>query len=166
MTDWPAHWRWRVQPGFTRPVAIFDMDGVLSDAAHRQRYLREDPPDWDSFNARAADDVELPHGLSALRRAAAEHAIVVVTARPAASLEMTERWLAARALPVELVVLRPDGDVRHSPAVKRDEVARLRSAGADIRFAVEDHPGIVAMYEAEGIVVRYVHSGYYDAGEV
>ena len=160
--EWPDHWRWRVTPGFDRPVAIFDMDGVLSDASHRQRYLREEPPNWGMFNSRAWKDPAIPAGLDELRVAAGDH----VTARPAVAIDMTEQWLAERDLPVELLVLRPDGDRRHSPAVKRDELARLRVAGADVRFAVEDHPGIVAMYEAEGVVVRYVHSGYYDVGEV
>lgn len=166
MTDWPAHWRWRVEPGFDRPVAIFDMDGVLSDASHRQQYLREDPPNWEMFNSRAWKDPALAEGLADLRAAAVEHQVVVVTARPVVTVDMTEQWLAERDLPVELLVVRPEGDQRHSPAVKRDELARLRNAGADVRLAVEDHPGIVEMYEHEGVPVRYVASGYYDVGEV
>ena len=166
VADWPSHWRWRVEPGFDRPVALFDMDGVLSDASHRQQYLREDPPNWEMFNSRAWKDPALRPGLNDLRDAAADHQVIVVTARPVVTIDMTEQWLAERDLPVELLVLRPDGDQRHSPAVKRDELARLRGAGADVAFAVEDHPGIVAMYEGEGLAVRYVHSGYYDIGEV
>ncbi|MEM7142263.1 MAG: hypothetical protein AAF548_14665 [Actinomycetota bacterium] len=167
MTDeWPSHWRWRVPPGFDRPVVIFDMDGVLSDASHRQAYLREDPPNWEMFNSRAWKDPSIAAGLDALRDAAVDHQVIVVTARPAITIDMTERWLAERDLPVELIVLRPDGDQRHSPAVKRDELARLRHAGATVVRAVEDHPGIVEMYESEGVAVSYVHSGYYDIGEV
>ncbi|MDW3219953.1 MAG: hypothetical protein R8F63_15165 [Acidimicrobiales bacterium] len=166
MTDWPAHWRWRVEPGFDRPVAIFDMDGVLSDASHRQQYLREDPPNWAMFNSRAGKDAALADGLADLRATAVDHQVVVVTARPAVTIDMTEQWLAERDLPVELLVLRADGDERHSPAVKADVLAALLAAGADIRLAVEDHPGIVEMYERAGVPVRYVHSGYYDVGEV
>lgn len=161
------NWFWITERRFELPVAIFDMDGVLSDAAHRQQYLRTDPPDWDRFNAHAEHDEPLLDGIDSVRETAVDHVVAVVTARPLAGVDTAHAWLARHEVPVDLLVLRPAGDERHSPAVKRDELGRLRVAGADVVSAVEDHPGIVAMYEAEGVAVRYVHSGYYDGvGEV
>jgi hypothetical protein len=161
------NWRWITERRFELPVAIFDMDGVLSDAAHRQQYLRTDPPDWDRFNAHAEHDQPLLDGIDDVREVAVDHLVAVVTARPLQTITTAGTWLSRHDVPVDLLVLRPDGDERHSPAVKRDELLRLRAAGARIVSAVEDHPGIVAMYEAEGVAVRYVHSGYYDGvGEV
>lgn len=142
------------------------MDGVLSDASRRQKYLAVDPPDWESFNSRAWQDGPILDGIDALHAAAVDHVIVVVTARPLTSIDMTDRWLEDHEVPVDLLVLRDRDDERHSPAVKRSELAKLRAAGADVVMAVEDHPGIVAMYEEEGVAVRYVHSGYYEIGEV
>lgn len=31
------------------PVAVFDIEGVLSDPSHRLHYLEEHPKNWDSF---------------------------------------------------------------------------------------------------------------------
>jgi hypothetical protein len=45
----PASWCWRggsVEPG---PAVVFDIDGVLSDAANRQHYLEEGNRDWEAF---------------------------------------------------------------------------------------------------------------------
>jgi hypothetical protein len=162
----PDNWRWRGDRRFDAPVVIFDMDGVISDASHRQDFLRMDPPDWAQFNSRAGKDPAIPEGIVAVRAAAESHVVVVVTARPLVTIDVADSWLEQHDVPVDLLVLRPDGDERHSPEVKRDELARLRAAGADIAGAVEDHPGIVEMYQEEGVVVRYVHSGYYDVGEV
>ncbi len=163
----PANWRWRSDRRFDEPAVIFDMDGVISDASHRQRFLDVDPPDWANFNSRAWKDPVIADGVDAVRAAARDHVVVVVTARPLITIDMADSWLERHDVPVDLLVLRPEGDERHSPAVKRDELARLRAAGARIVSAVEDHPGIVKMYEQEGVSVRYVHSGYYDdIGEV
>ena len=162
----PDNWRWRGDRRFDAPVVVFDMDGVISDAAHRQNFLRAEPPDWDSFNSKSWKDPAIPEGVQAVRHAAESHVVAVVTARPLAAIDMADSWLEQHDVPVDLLVLRPDGDERHSPAVKRDELAKLRAAGAEIVSAVEDHPGIVEMYEEEGVPVRYVHSGYYEIGEV
>ena len=162
----PENWRWRSDRRFDIPAVIFDMDGVISDASQRQKFLRSDPPDWVGFNSGTWRDRPLPEGVTAVREAALVHLVIVVTARPLAMIDMADQWLERHGVPVDLLVLRPDGDDRHSPAVKRDELAALRAAGADVVAAVEDHPGIVEMYEQAGVAVRYVHSGYYDIGEV
>ncbi len=162
----PENWRWRTERRFDAPVSIFDMDGVIADASHRQKYLDQDPPDWEMFNSRAWQDPPIIEGVHAVCAEAVDRVVVVVTARPLLTIDMADRWLEDHEVPVDLLVLRPDGDERHSPAVKRQELAKLRAAGADVVSAVEDHPGVVAMYEEEGVAVRYVHSGYYETGEV
>ena len=41
------NWHWRSPPGGPGSAVIFDIDGVLADAAGRQHYL--DWGDWQSF---------------------------------------------------------------------------------------------------------------------
>jgi len=45
--DRSENWRWREGSSGTGPAVIFDIDGVLADAAGRQHYL--DWGDWKSF---------------------------------------------------------------------------------------------------------------------
>ena len=46
------NWTWRVDDGAAHhpgPAVIFDIDGVLSDAAGRQHFLERGKRDWTSF---------------------------------------------------------------------------------------------------------------------
>jgi hypothetical protein len=36
-----------------RPLAVFDLDGVLADVRHRLHFLDRRPKDWDGFFAAA-----------------------------------------------------------------------------------------------------------------
>ena len=148
--------------GFELPVAIFDMDGVLSDAGHRQQFLRTDPPDWDSFGALAHLDPPLEFGHAEATRFAVDHCIVVVTARPAPMFASTHEWLVRHGFPVDLAILRPEHDFRPSHEVKRDQLMRIREHGGDIRVAYEDEIANLDMYRSHDVETVYVHSGYYD----
>ena len=48
------NWHWRHEPLSPRPAVIFDIDGVLADAAGRQHFL--DWGDWKSFFDACGDD--------------------------------------------------------------------------------------------------------------
>ena len=153
--------------GFELPVAIFDLDGVLSDAAHRQQYLRTDPPDWDNFGARAHLDPPIDFGHREVARFSTDHCVVVVTARPAPMFEATRDWLLRHDFAVDLAVLRPVDDLRPSHEMKREQLLRIREHGGDVRVAFEDEIANLEMYRAHDVDAIYVHSGYYDdIGEV
>ena len=48
--------RWRDGPVEPGRAVIFDMDGVLSDAVGRQRFLERGRRDWDAFFEACGDD--------------------------------------------------------------------------------------------------------------
>lgn len=165
MIDLPAHWHRLTDRGFDLPVAIFDLDGVLSDATHRQHHLATDPPDWDGFGARSHLDEPLSFGTGRLAELRVDHHITVVTARPADMADVTVAWFERHGVAVDLVVFRPAADRRPSQDLKRGELERIRAAGGDVRLVFEDDPDNVAMYEEAGVAVVYVHSGYYERGK-
>jgi hypothetical protein len=43
----PSNWCWRAGPVEPGPTVVFDIDGVLSDAAGRQHYLEWGRRDWE-----------------------------------------------------------------------------------------------------------------------
>ena len=57
----------------TRPVAVFDIDGVLADVSHRLHYLQSYPQRWDRFFAAADRDPLLAEGAARLRAALVDH---------------------------------------------------------------------------------------------
>ena len=48
----------------TRPLAVFDIDGVLADVRHRLRHVEQRPKDWDAFFAAEPDDPTLVAGIA------------------------------------------------------------------------------------------------------
>ncbi len=52
-----------------RPLAVFDVDGVLADVRHRLRHVERRPKDWDAFFSAAVDDPPLAQGVALARRA-------------------------------------------------------------------------------------------------
>ncbi|MFT7606980.1 MAG: hypothetical protein ACI9MX_000025 [Candidatus Aldehydirespiratoraceae bacterium] len=160
------HWVQVTDRGFELPVAIFDMDGVLSDATHRQEFLRASPPDWISFGDLAHLDEPVAFGQREVERYRQDHCVVLVTARPIERREGSLEWLARYGFSIDLAIFRPSGDERPSHELKGEELERIRTLGGDVKVAHEDELQNLVMYGRAGIPAVYVHSGYYDEGTV
>ena len=65
-----------------RPLAVFDIDGVLADVRHRLHHVDRRPKDWDAFFAAAVDDPPLAEGVALARASADDCEVVYVTGRP------------------------------------------------------------------------------------
>jgi hypothetical protein len=124
-------------------LAVFDVDGVLADVAHRRHLIAGPRRDWDAFFAAAGEDPPLGVGVAlALRSHAQGHEVVYLSGRPERLRRDTERWLARQGLPRGEVLLRPDRD--YSPAT-RLKLAALRrlSRRDDIALFVDDDSWVV-----------------------
>ncbi len=165
----PAHlpsargpnWRWRADP-VQGPAIVFDMDGVLSDAAGRQHYLDRPFRDWEAFFAACGDDDLIDEVARLLDVLDSDLRIVLLTARPIRVQAQTLGWLRRYDLRWDLLVMRDYGDYEASRDFKRRSVDELRTHGFDLRLAFEDDRRNVDMFHAEGIPCVYIHSGYYD----
>jgi phosphoglycolate phosphatase-like HAD superfamily hydrolase len=157
-----GNWRFRAGPVPAGSAVVFDLDGVLSDAASRQHYLEGRPRDWDAFFEACGDDPlidEVARLLSLL-----DHSLVVVllTARPARVQPQTLAWLARYGVRWDLLIMRERGDYDSAREFKRRAVGELRSAGFQLLLSFEDDRRNVAMFRELGIPCVYIHSGYYD----
>ncbi len=175
MTDY-VNWFWHSEKEAKREakrVVIFDMDGVLADATHRQHYLRGDRWDWPGFFSAIGQDPPLRAGMGMLAtvKASPDHVATILTARPHYIAEESLHWLAEHgkthgtaygAEPDLMITRAPDTERISSVKFKRAEVARLREAGYSIDAAIDDDQNIIDMYLEEGINALYLHSGYYE----
>jgi hypothetical protein len=159
------NWTWREGPpaGVIR-AAVFDLDGVLSDAAGRQHFLdgSTGKRDWRAFFAASGDDPlieELNRLLSLLDD---ELFIVLLTARPVTVRPQTLAWLARYEVRWDLLVMRPDREYQPAVDFKQAMVEPLRRAGLDLQIAFEDDRRNVAMFRDAGVPCVYIHSGYYE----
>lgn len=135
-----------------RPLAIFDIDGVLADVRHRVHHLEGRRKDWGAFFQAAPQDGVHPEGLALALEAARECDIAYVTGRPEWIRAETSAWLEAHGLPAGDLAMRRPGD--HRPAAR----AKLRlleqvAAGRTVAVIVDDDLDVCDAYEAAGFAV-------------
>jgi hypothetical protein len=138
------------------------MDGVLSDAANRQHFVRGRWRDWDGFFEACGEDPLIEEVGRLLELLDRDMHVVLLTARPLRVQPHTLGWLDRMALRWDLLIMRDHGDYGAAREFKRESVGRLRSYGFDLRLAFEDDRRNVAMFHEEGVPCVYIHSGYYD----
>jgi hypothetical protein len=156
------NWLWREGPIDASPAIVFDMDGVLSDAAGRQHYIEYPFPDWEAFFHACGDDSLIDEVARLLELLDESHRIVLLTARPIRVQPQTLAWLERYGLRWDLLIMREFGDYMASRVFKKRSVGELRDYGFDLRLAFEDDPRNVHMFHGEGVPCIYIHSGYYD----
>ena len=160
-----SNWRWNAEAGAGHPggpAVIFDLDGVLSDAAGRQHFIEQGNRDWSAFFEACGDDPVIEEIARLLELLDGSLAVVLLTGRPLRVQPQTLAWLRRYGLRWDLLVMRERGDYAQVTAFKQRVVGDLRAHGFDLRLAFEDDPSNHAMYVAEGIPCVYIHSGYYE----
>jgi len=158
----PANWCWRAGPVSPGPAVVFDIDGVLSDAAGRQHFIEHGRRDWSAFFEACGDDPVIEEVARLVELLDPALAVVLLTGRPLRVRPQTRAWLDRYGLRWDLLVMRDRGDYSQVTVFKRGVVHDLRIYGFDLRLAMEDDPSNHAMFVDEGIPCVYIHSGYYD----
>lgn len=156
-----ARWTWHAGPRAGAAV-VFDLDGVLADAASRQHFLKGPRPDWEAFFAASGEDPLVDEVAVLLQLLGPDLAIVLLTARPARIRRQTVEWLGRHKLRWDLLVMRLDGDYRPARLFKQAAVRDFVARGFDLKLCLEDDVRNVEMFRSEGIPSLYIHSGYYE----
>ena len=135
-----------------RPLAVFDIDGVLADVSHRVHFLERPIQDWRSFFAAAVHDPPLTEGVALAVEAAKECEVIYLTGRPERCRADTVTWLLDQGLPHGEVHMRPDRDRRPARWLK-PRVLREVAAGRVVALVVDDDLEVCDAYEASGWTV-------------
>jgi hypothetical protein len=160
-----ANWTWRPGPDPDHrggPAVVFDIDGVLSDAAGRQHFLDRGRRDWKAFFEACGDDPLIEEVARLLELLDPSLSVVLLTGRPLRVQPQTLAWLNRYGLRWDLLVMRPRGDYAQVTWFKESAVRELRAFGFDLRLAFEDDPSNRAMFVTAGVPCIYIHSGYYE----
>ena len=144
------------------PAVIFDIDGVLSDAASRQHFIERGRRDWRAFFDACGDDPLIEEVACLVQLLDPSLTVVLLTGRPVRVQPQTVAWLTRYGLRWDLLIMRDVGDYSAAREFKRDTVHDLRRYGFDLRLAFEDDRRNLEMFRGEGIPCVYIHSGYYD----
>lgn len=137
-----------------RSLAVFDLDGTLSDIRHRLHHLDAAPKDWDAFFRAADADPPLVPGVALALEWAERCDLGYVTGRPERCRAATERWLAAQGLPTGTLWMRDDTD-RRPARVTKPRLLRRLARQRTVEVVVDDDPLVCAAYRQAGFrVVR------------
>ncbi len=153
------NWCWRAQELVPQKAVIFDIDGVLADAAGRQHFL--DWGDWKSFFEACGEDPVIDEIERLLELLDPSLQIILLTGRPRRVQPHTVAWLERFKIRWDLLIMREFGDYSGVDDFKRGALKDLQAFGFDIRLALDDDPKNHAMYVREGVPSIYIHSGYY-----
>jgi phosphoglycolate phosphatase-like HAD superfamily hydrolase len=131
-----------------RPLAVFDIDGVVADVRHRLHHIEGGQRDWRAFHRAAVHDPPLAEGLALVAELGREHRVVWLSGRPEWARRLTRDWLAGHELPSAEIHLRGERDWRPAPVFKLDVLRRLRAAEPVAAFIDDDSAVIDAAVQA------------------
>ena len=134
----------------SRPLAVFDIDGVVADVRHRLHHLTG-RHNWHAFFREAGGDPLLAEGAALAHDLAERHDIAWLTGRPEWLRKVTADWLDRHDLPPGALWLRPDGDYRPARHYKLGVLRRLRDRdGRTVAAVVDDDVEVVDAALAHG----------------
>tara|TARA_B100001079_G_C16190367_1_gene416927 strand:- start:193 stop:669 length:477 start_codon:yes stop_codon:yes gene_type:complete len=155
-------WTWKSKEATKEEVVIFDLDGVISDATHRQHFLKSEPKDWDGFFGSCPADPPIHAGIKLANLINAEKQIFILTARPISIQRETLDWLEVQNISWDALIMRTKEDPQLSPEMKRIALNQIREMGHVPILALDDDPRNIEMYKEESIPTIYLYSGYYE----
>lgn len=136
-----------------RNIAIFDLDGCLSDDEHRRHWLPTSlpaqPSDYDAYNELC--HLDKPMNQPEWVRCGVGMKRIVITARPERLSARTGGWILDNFGGQFCLRMRPDGDMRPSPELK---VALAEEAGItpdQVAVAYDDRSDVLAAYAKWGV---------------
>ena len=141
----------------SRPLAVFDIDGVLADVRHRLHHVEGRSKDWDAFFRAAAEDPPLAQGVAMAQQSANDCDVVYVTGRPERCRADTLTWFRRHGLPEGRLSMRRDDDRRPARLAKPQ---LLRSLARDrvVAVVVDDDAQVCAAYRKAGW--RVIEAGW------
>lgn len=135
-----------------RSLAVFDLDGTLSDTRHRLHHVESTPKDWNAFFRAADDDPPLVAGVALAQQWAESCDLGYVTGRPERCRGATVRWLGAQGLPPGQLWMRGNADRRPARVTKMKLLERL-AAERTVAVVVDDDELVCAAYRRAGFRV-------------
>ena len=133
----------------SRPLAVFDIDGVLADVRHRLRHVERRPKNWDAFFDAARDDPPLAQGVALAQESAKDCEVVYVTGRPERCRADTLAWFAQHGLPQGQLSMRRGRDFRPARVAKLELLRRL-AEDRTVAVVVDDDEQVCDAYERAG----------------
>ena len=152
------------------PLAVgWDLDSTLCRTVHRRHLvpaIKAGTATWDDYSALAGDDEPIAGAVELARTLRdAGHPQYAISGRSDRAVHQTRAWLMRHDVPIDVLILRPEGDRTENRLFKVQQINELRDQGVRFRFFVEDWAPVAAyITEQTGIPVLGVNP--FDEGSV
>lgn len=148
-----------------RPIAVVNLD-VLSDAAHRQHYIKNAnitngsaKPDWPGFYSQCYRDQPINANIAKLVEYKEQgYEIVLVCSYPEQYRGLRTKWLEHYQVPFDRMLMRPDGNYEKDEVLKKKMLDNYINKDM-VEIWIDDRPVIIKMIKANGIKIEQVGSG-------
>jgi len=150
-----------------KKIIIVDIDGTISDTAHRNKYLEGKDKDWKSFFENMKDDKPLDSFFEMIQ-GVINNAVInencevaFVTGRPENYRTATNQWLLSHEIgfPNMHLIMRPEGNFDPSYEFKQS-VLKDQLKDYKIVLAIDDNHKDCEMYRRNRIAVLQVLPPY------
>ena len=155
-------WTWNIELSEGSEVVIFDLDGVISDASHRQHFLKTGEKDWDGFFSACTEDPPILSGVTLINLISKSKGVIILTARPVTIHIETLEWLNNHDVSWNAMIMRSKQDHLGSAEMKLSAINEILAANLNPILVFDDDPKNITMFKEQGIPAVSVHSGYYD----
>tara|TARA_B100000902_G_scaffold247676_1_gene234355 strand:- start:893 stop:1369 length:477 start_codon:yes stop_codon:yes gene_type:complete len=155
------NWTWSTTINEGDDVVIFDLDGVISDASHRQHYLRDEEKDWNGFFSACIEDPPIISGVKLINLLNESHKTIILTARPDSVQSETIDWLRKHGVVWDALIMRSNDDHQQSSKMKLSALNQIIDAGYVPILVFDDDPKNINMFLENEVPAISVHSGYY-----
>lgn len=152
------------------PLAVgWDLDSTLCSTMHRRHLVPEikaGRATWDDYSELCVNDVPVASAVALARLLHAHgHLQVAISGRSERARERTLCWLDQHGVPMDAVLLRPEGDDIDVKLFKVQQINELREQGLEFCLFIEDWAPVAEFItEKTGIPVLGVNP--FDEGSV
>lgn len=133
-----------------REIAIFDIDGTLSDISAREHHVRSKPKNWNAFFRGMSQD-KAAHSIIRLCNILHDTGVYIIlcSGRNERHRAETIAWMQREGVKYNEIRLRRDDDMRSDVDAKREMLKGIDKNS--VLFVVEDRSRVVNMWRSEGL---------------
>jgi FMN phosphatase YigB (HAD superfamily) len=144
-------------------IIIVDLDGTLYDSVSRSHFAKAGM--WDEFHSHSSLDKPNFDVLDLVKELGRYHTMLGITGRNERYRKITDHWLNRWQVPLDDLLMRPDGNFNSDPEVKLSLLHKWLGKNQrnmrEIWFALEDRDKMVDAWRNANIPCYQVRSGEY-----
>lgn len=128
---------------------IVDIDGTLSDHSYRVKFA--EAKQYKTYYSLCGNDLPRQHIVDIVNQLSKENKIILLTGRPETYRKITEYWLIFNKINYDLLLMRPNGDLRKDYIYKEDFYHKFIEGKYNVVKIFDDRETNINMFRNLGL---------------